>query len=139
MEAWTIGRLLETAAGYLKEKGSPSARLDAELLLADSLLVDRIALYTQHDRPLTPEEVTAYRVLVARRAAREPVAYIRGKAYFRHLCLDVRPGVLIPRPETEELVDLALQTLRLRPAWGELVAGAAYDAGAVTVPGAAWA
>jgi len=119
-ETWTIGKLLETAAGYLKDKGSSSARLDAELLLADSLDLERIALYTQYDRPLTPEEVAAFRALVARRAAREPVAYIRGKAYFRHLCLEVRPGVLIPRPETEELVDLALQTLRLRPAWGGL-------------------
>jgi release factor glutamine methyltransferase len=140
VDAWTIGKLLETAAGYLKEKGSPSSRLDAELLLADSLHVERIALYTQHDRPLTPEEVTTYRALVARRAAREPVAYIRGKANFRHLCLNVRPGVLIPRPETEELVDLALQTLRLRPAWGELLGGAAAgeagSAGTAVVPGA---
>ena len=141
MDAWTIGKLLETAAGYLKEKGSPSSRLDAELLLADSLHVERIALYTQHDRPLTPDEVTAYRVLVARRAAHEPVAYIRGKAYFRHVCLDVRPGVLIPRPETEELVDLVLRTLRLRPAWGELLgrvaAGEAVGAGtSAAVPGA---
>jgi release factor glutamine methyltransferase len=120
VESWTIARLLDTAAGYLKDKGSPSARLDAELLLADALHLERIDLYTQYDRPLTPEEVAAYRALVARRAAREPVAYIRGRAFFRHLCLEVRPGVLIPRPETEELVDLALDTLRRRPAWGDL-------------------
>ena len=120
MESWTIGRLLQTAAGYLKDKGSPSARLDAELLLADTLHLERIDLYTQHDRPLTPQEVASYRALVARRANREPVAYIRGRAYFRHLCLEVRPGVLIPRPETEELVDLALATLRRRPPWGDL-------------------
>jgi len=120
MESWTIGRLLETAGGYLKDKGSPSARLDAELLLADTLHLERIDLYTQHERPLTPQEVASYRALVARRANREPVAYIRGRAYFRNLCLEVRPGVLIPRPETEELVDLALATLRRRPPWGDL-------------------
>ncbi len=120
MESWTIGRLLETASTYLKDKGSPSARLDAELLLADTLHLERIELYTQHERPLAPQEVASYRTLVARRANREPVAYIRGRAYFRHICLEVRPGVLIPRPETEELVDLALATLRRRPPWGDL-------------------
>ena len=120
MESWTIGRLLETAGGYLKGKGSLSARLDAELLLADTLRLERIDLYTQHERPLTPQEVASYRALVARRANREPVAYIRGRVHFRHLSLEVRPGVLIPRPETEELVDLALATLRRRPPWGDL-------------------
>jgi release factor glutamine methyltransferase len=125
VEPWTIGRLLDTVAAYLKEKGSESGRLDAELLLADTLDLERIDLYTQHDRPLTPEELGLYRAFVARRAAHEPVAYIRGRAYFRHLRLEVRPGVLIPRPETEELVDLALDILRRRPAWGDLrVAGA---------------
>ena len=128
VESWTIGRLLDTAAGYLKDKGSTSARLDAELLLADTLHLERIHLYTQHDRPLTPEEVTAYRTLIARRAAHEPVAYIRGRAFFRHLCLAVRPGVLVPRPETEELVELALDTLRRRPAWGDLPGAPAAEA-----------
>jgi release factor glutamine methyltransferase len=123
MPSWTIGSLLETATGYLKEKGSDSPRLDAELLLADTLHLERIGLYTQYDRPLSPDEVTAYRALVARRAAHEPVAYIRGRANFRHLSLGVGPGVLIPRPETEELVDLALETLRRRPPWGDLPEG----------------
>jgi release factor glutamine methyltransferase len=120
VESWTIGRLLETAATYLKDKGSPSARLDAELLLADTLHLERIELYTQYERPLTPQEVASYRTLVARRAGHEPVAYIRGLAYFRRVCLEVRPGVLIPRPETEELVELALDVLRRRPPWGGL-------------------
>ena len=135
-ESWTIGRLLDTATGYLKDKGSASPRLDAELLLADTLQLERIQLYTQHDRPLTPDEVTAYRALVARRAAHEPVAYIRGRAFFRHLSLEVRPGVLIPRPETEELVDLALETLRRRPAWRDLPAapGGGPAAGPVAGP-----
>ncbi len=116
-EQWTIGRLLETAAGYLRDKGSPSARLDAELLLAETLGLERIELYTQFDRPLSAAEVDAYRARVARRAAHEPVAYILGRAYFRHLVLEVSPAVLIPRPETEELVEAALRLLRRRPAW----------------------
>jgi methylase of polypeptide subunit release factors len=82
-EQWTIGRLLETAGGYLRQKGSPSARLDAELLLAATLGLERIHLYTQFDRPLSDAEVGAYRALVARRATREPVAYILGHASCR--------------------------------------------------------
>ena len=120
VESWTIGRLLDTATGYLKAKGSSSPRLDTELLLSDALGLERIHLYTQHDRPLSPGEVAAFRALIARRAAHEPVAYIRGRAFFRHLTLEVCSGVLIPRPETEELVDLVMDTLRRRPAWGDL-------------------
>ncbi|MGI5939165.1 MAG: peptide chain release factor N(5)-glutamine methyltransferase [Thermoleophilia bacterium] len=117
MDSWTIGSLLQTATRYLHEKGSTSSRLDAEILLAEALGVERIELYTQYDRPLLSSEVDRYRVLVARRARREPVAYILGRSYFRHLTLEVTPAVLIPRPETEELVDLALETLRRRPIW----------------------
>jgi len=120
VDRWTIGTLLETASGYLREKGSPSPRLDAELLLADALSLERIHLYTQYDRPLAPPEVDAYRALIARRAVHEPVAYILGRAHFRHLTLEVGPAVLIPRPETEELVEAALTLLRRRPPWGAL-------------------
>ena len=117
MDPWTIGTLLETAAGYLRGKGSTSPRLDAELLLAETLGLERIQLYTEFDRPLAAGEVDRFRVLVARRAAHEPVAYILGRAHFRHLSLEVTPAVLIPRPETEELVGVALESLRRRPAW----------------------
>ncbi len=130
MQAWTIGRLLDKVTPYLSGKGSASPRLDAELLLAEVLGLERIDLYTQHERPLTEAELGAYRALVARRAAHEPVAYILGRAYFRHLCLEVTPVVLIPRPETEELVEVALETLRRRPPWGGLPAGAPGAGGA---------
>lgn len=120
MKEWTIGSLLETAAGYFREKGSSSPRLDAELLLADVLGVERINLYTEYDRPLSEDEVDRYRELTARRGKREPVAYILGRAHFRHLSLQVNPAVLIPRPETEELVDLALGLLRRKPLWEAL-------------------
>ena len=77
--------------------------------------MERIDLYLQHDRPLVSAEVDAYRELIARRAKHEPVAYILGRASFRYLTLEVGPDVLIPRPETEELVDAALAWLRTHP------------------------
>lgn len=120
MAPWTIGKLLETASGYLRDKGSESPRLDAELLLAETLGLDRVHLYTEYDRPLAAAEVDRYRALVARRAVHEPVAYILGRACFRRLSLEVGPAVLIPRPETEELVEVALKLLVRRPAWEEL-------------------
>ncbi len=129
METWTIGSLLETATGYLRGKGSDSPRLDAELLLAHALGIDRIHLYTQYDRPLVSTEVDSYRALIARRAAHEPVAYLLGVAHFRRLELEVTPATLIPRPETEELVGLALETLRLRPPWDALEPGPDPGAG----------
>lgn len=115
MAAWTIARLLSVSAEFLASKGSCSARLDAELLLGRVLDLERIKLYTEFDRPLTEAEVGAYRELVARRAHHEPVAYILGRAHFRYLVLEVTPDVLIPRPETEELVDAVLAWLRERP------------------------
>jgi release factor glutamine methyltransferase len=105
----TAGEVLRRTAGYLAERGSPSPRLDAELLLAHVLGVERIALYTDHDRPLTAAETDAYRALVARRGRREPVAYLTGGRAFRRLHLQVGPAVLVPRPETEGLVEWTLE------------------------------
>jgi len=105
----TAGDVLRRTAGYLAERGSPSPRLDAEVLLAHVLGVERIALYTDHDRPLTPAETDAYRALVARRGRREPVAYLTGERAFRRLRLRIGPAVLVPRPETEGLVEWALE------------------------------
>jgi release factor glutamine methyltransferase len=127
MADWTIGTLLETATGYLQEKGSSSPRLDAELLLAEALGVDRIHLYTEYDRPLSACEVDRYRSLIGRRGKREPVAYILGRSHFRHLILEVTPAVLIPRPETEELVDVALGVLRRKPFWEAFTAATPAD------------
>jgi release factor glutamine methyltransferase len=120
MDTWTIETLIQTAARYLQEKGSASPRLDAELLLAESLGLDRVQLYMQFDRPLDVSTIDHYRSLIARRAAHEPVAYILGQANFRHLRLGVNASVLIPRPETEELVEVALDLLKRRPPWGAL-------------------
>lgn len=112
---WTVSLLLSTAGDYLATRGTESARLDAELLLSHALGVERIDLYLQHDRPLTGDEVDRFREYVRRRARHEPVAYILGKAHFRYLTLRVSPAVLIPRPETEELVDRVLEWLAVHP------------------------
>jgi release factor glutamine methyltransferase len=103
-EVWSVGRLLQWTADYLKSHGSDSPRLDAEVLLAQALGCRRIELYTSFDR--APDEVVrnAFRELVRRRAEGEPVAYLVGKREFYSLSFQVSPDVLIPRPETELLV-----------------------------------
>ncbi len=103
-------RLIRWTTDYLAGKGVDTPRLDAEVLLADLLAMDRVRLYMNYDRPLQPEELAGYRSRVRRRAAREPVAYITGKREFYSLELEVGPGVLVPRPETELLVE---ETVRL--------------------------
>ncbi len=101
--------MLQRAAGLFTERGIDTARLDAELLLAETLECERIDLYTALLRPLNRDEIARYRELVRRRAGREPVAYIRGRRGFRYLELTVSPDVLIPRPETELLVEWAME------------------------------
>ncbi|MBZ0254385.1 MAG: peptide chain release factor N(5)-glutamine methyltransferase, partial [Candidatus Methylomirabilis sp.] len=77
-ETWTVGRVLAATTEHLARKGVPSARLDAELLLAHALGCDRVRLYLDQDKPLAEPERDRYREAVRRRAAREPVAYITG-------------------------------------------------------------
>lgn len=105
---------LQLAAGHLAASGVDRPRLDAEVLLARVLGIDRVRLYVEHDRPLTPPEVDAYRSCVARRARREPVAYITGVREFYSRPFFVDRRVLIPRPETEHLVEAALEELERR-------------------------
>ncbi len=107
-ETWTVASLLRSTREFLQTHGSPSARLDAELLLAHVLGATRMDVYTQHDRPVEAAERDALRALVKRRAAGEPVAYLLGERGFWTLDLRVDGRVLIPRPETERLVELAL-------------------------------
>ncbi len=107
-EAWTIRRVLTWAADDLKKRGSTSPRLDAELLLARILRLDRVGLVIDADRPLARHELARYRELHQRRRAGEPVAYLLGvrEFYARPFLVDRR--VLVPRPETEHLVEVAL-------------------------------
>ena len=107
----TISELLRKTTSYLKEKGSSSPRLDAEVLMTEILGLSRVELYTNYEQPLTPPEVDRYRELIRRRSVGEPVAYILGRASFRNLTLRVDRDVLIPRPETEQVVEIAVQYL----------------------------
>ncbi len=112
--AETISSLLAKSTGYLKEKGSTSPRLDAELLLAEVLGGSRVDLYVNFGQPLSKGEIDRYRELIRRRAGGEPVAYILGRAYFHNLTLKVDRNVLVPRPETEHVVESALKYLMER-------------------------
>jgi len=107
----TVGEALRAAAQRLRVSGSRSPRLDAELLLAAALGVDRTELFRAPERELGGGEAERFASYLRRREAREPVAYIRGRRAFRTIELDVTPAVLIPRPETETLVDVALEAL----------------------------
>ena len=107
----TLAEVLRRSTGYLESHGSPTPRLDAELLLSHGLGLSRLELYTQFDRPLTDQELAACRELVRRRGTREPVAYVIGHWGFRRLDLAVDARVLVPRPETEVVVDRCLQLL----------------------------
>lgn len=107
--------LLRWTAEYLGEKGFHNARLNGELLLSGVLGVKRLDLYLQFDRPLRPEELAEFKGRLLRRAKREPLQYIEGEAHFRDLRLRVDPRVLIPRPETEQLVQRVLDWAAPRP------------------------
>jgi release factor glutamine methyltransferase len=107
----TIAELLSKSADWLRDKGSSTPRLDAELLLAEVLGLNRVELYVNFDQPLTLPEVDRYRELIRLRGEGEPIAYILGRAYFRNLTLRVDRHVLIPRPETEHVVEAAIDFL----------------------------
>jgi release factor glutamine methyltransferase len=107
----TLAEVLRGATDYLAARGVESARVDAELILARALGLQRIELYTQHDRPLTEDERGAARALVQRRGRREPLAYVLGDWDFRRLTLKTDARALVPRPETEIVVERCLTLL----------------------------
>jgi release factor glutamine methyltransferase len=112
----TVGAVLRAAAARLRGAGVETARLDAEVLLAEVLGVERWRLLADAQEAVPPTAEAAFAGLLSRRAAREPVAYILGRKEFWSLELAVTPGVLIPRPETECLVEAAIRWLRHRAA-----------------------
>ncbi|MCX6364313.1 MAG: peptide chain release factor N(5)-glutamine methyltransferase [Actinobacteria bacterium] len=114
---------LRAATEWLRASGSRSPRRDAELLLANARGVDRTELFRAPERVLTPVEERRFDGYLVRRQAREPVAYIRGHRAFRSIELEVTPAVLIPRPETETLVDVALEVLAALPGPGAAASG----------------
>ncbi len=107
-ERWTVLKLLQWTADYFSARQIEAARLEAELLLAATLGMDRVGLYVNFERPLDPTELAAFRERVQRRARREPVQYILGETEFWSLRFHVSPAVLVPRGDTEVLVEEAL-------------------------------
>lgn len=118
-EAWSVKRVLAWAADDLKRRGNEGGRLDVELLLGRVLGLDRIGLIMQSERPLAPAELSAFRDLFKRRRSGEPVAYLLGEREFYGISLRVDARVLIPRPDSERLVEVALTRTRERSMRGE--------------------
>lgn len=110
-QVWTVKAALDWTREYLADKSDEHPRRSAEWLLSAATGLSRVELYAYHDRPLSPEERATLRESVKRRAAGEPLQYVTGEVAFRHLVVKVRPGVLIPRPETEVLVGEVLAAL----------------------------
>jgi len=114
-DVWTVKRILEWIEGYLLSHGDDKPRAAAQWLVAEALGVNRMQLFMDLERPLSLGERDILRDYTRRRAAGEPLQYISGKAAFRHIEVAVKPGVLIPRPETEVLVSEALKLLPDKP------------------------
>jgi release factor glutamine methyltransferase len=108
----TVIEVLKAASGHLQKHSSDSARLDAEVLLAQALGLRRLDLYLQFDRALSDDELSRYRGLVAKRAHGDPVAYLVGHKEFMALDFEVTPAVLVPNPDTEVLVQRAVSIAR---------------------------
>lgn len=106
-ENWTIASLLKWTVGYFERLGIDSPRVDAELLLSHLLGIKRIDLYLQFERPMSGKELAGFKKMVVRRADRCPVQYITCQQGFRYIDLQVGEGALIPRPETEIIIDIA--------------------------------
>lgn len=111
---WTISKLMTWTTEYFETHGIDSPRMTAEILLAHCLGINRIDLYMQYDKPLTAQELAHFKSLIKRRVDREPVAYITGTKGFWTLDLDVSPKVLVPRPDTECLVEQALSVIPVK-------------------------
>lgn len=108
-DIWTTLKVLTWTTGYLAEKGVANARREAEWLLCEATGLDRVGLYLNFDKPMSDDELAAYRALVARRGKREPLQHILGTQEFDGLTFEVSPAVLIPRHDTETLLEQALQ------------------------------
>lgn len=128
-----VSEALAAARDAFAAAGVPDPRSDAELLLASALGIDRAALAAEPERPIDSPSARRYADWVRRRLAREPVAYILGRAHFRRLGLGVDPRVLIPRPETEHLVEVALELLASRPGGTARVCEVGTGSGAVAL------
>ena len=132
MEVWTIQKILNWTEGFFKDRQIDTPRLDAEILLAHVIKMERFYLYVNFDQVLKPEQLAQYRELITKRVQRVPVAYLVGSKAFMSLNFKVNRDVLIPRPDTETLVNYA--TEKLRKMSGELkVADIGTGSGAIGI------
>ena len=131
-EVWTIGRILKWTEGYFQKAGLDSPRLDAEVLLSHVLKKERIFLYVHFDQPMEAAELAAFKACIKRRVQHQPVAYITGHKEFMGLDFKVTPATLIPRPDTEILVEAVLQRLKAgKEAENSLIADIGTGSGAI--------
>ncbi len=126
-QVWTIGSLLTWTADFFTRKNVEEPRLSAELLLAHALQCSRMSLYTQYERVPAEQQLTAFRDMVKQRTSHVPVAYLIGKAWFFSLEFSVTRDVLIPRPDTETLVETVISHVRQKPGWTDSGGPAVLD------------
>lgn len=131
-EAWTTLKVLEWTTSRFSRAGIPSPRLEAQVLLAHTLACDRVQLYTSFDKPLRAEELATYRALIQRRLAGEPVAYLVNEQEFWSLPFYVDARVLIPRRDTETVIEVILDQIEDRDA-PLRIADIATGSGAIAV------
>ena len=120
MQIWNVKSILDWAINYFKNKEIPHPRLSAELLLSSVLKLTRINLYLNYNRVLNKQELALYKKYILKRLQHVPIQYILKEAYFRKIKLYVDTGVLIPRPETELIIDKVFQLLKDNPAMGKI-------------------
>jgi release factor glutamine methyltransferase len=133
MQTWTIQKLLNWITEYLTDKGIESPRLSAELLLSHIVGLKRIELYTQFDRTVPSDQLDHLRDLVKRAGQNEPVAYLVGRTEFYSMEIKVTPDCMIPRPETELLVERAIEFLRTRNTAAQFVCDLCTGSGCIAV------
>lgn len=132
-EQWTIKRLLSWSTAFLEDRDAPSPRLDSQILLGHVTGLDKVHLYVQFERPLSSGELQVFKDLLKRRAAGEPVAYILGKKEFYGRDFSVGTGVLVPRPETEHLIDAVLAYVRDEAVEAPRIVDVGTGSGAIAV------
>ncbi len=130
---WTVLKILDWTTQFFEKQNIDGARLDAELLLADTLKMERVMLYANFDRPMGEDELANYKGAIKRRSAKEPVAYIVGSRGFWNFDFKVDSRVLIPRPDTERLIEVVLERAENMDAKKILDIGTGSGAIAVTL------
>ncbi len=138
----TIGSIITKTVPFFKERGLPNPRLEADLLLAGVLKLPRVKLYADWDRPLEPEEIQQYREIIVKRVQGWPLAYLTGQKSFLSWDFQVNPAVLVPRPETEILVETVVEAVKDRVGITGVDVGAGSGIIAISLakllPGSSW-